>query len=127
MDVLNDFVSCIPQQTVASSTPSRNLWEASLEEPGTPPASLLRQGGVGQERVDREDEDAVGGDTGWERPALSFQEAPGQQDPCLNPQEGKPGREPLGSCWGDQALPPPREAPSPAGGGGGSSMWTPWF
>ena len=25
MDVLNDFVSCIPQQTVASSTPSRML------------------------------------------------------------------------------------------------------
>lgn len=33
----------------------------------------------------------MGGDTGWERPTLSFQEAPGQQDPCLNPQEGKPG------------------------------------
>ena len=39
----------------------------------------------------REDEDAVGGDTGWERPAPSFQGAPGQQDPGLNPQECKPG------------------------------------
>lgn len=39
----------------------------------------------------REDEDAVGGDTGWESPAPSLQGAPGQQDPSLNPQECKPG------------------------------------